>query len=80
MAHEVYGRVDHVHGDVDAGRVLGLDAVARSLQKVLYTRTSFASRLPAAIGRGLAKAKQIPTRVVVTIITILELYITIAEY
>ena len=25
VAHELHGRVDHVHGDVDPGPVLGLD-------------------------------------------------------
>ena len=45
VAHEVHGRVDHVHGHVDAGRVVGLDAIARGLQETFDARTGVSNRL-----------------------------------
>ena len=45
VAHEVDGRVDHVHRHVDAGGVAGRDAVARRLEEAFDARTSISNRL-----------------------------------
>ena len=44
VTHELDGRVNHAHGDVDAALVLGLDAVSGSFQEVLDARASFTDR------------------------------------
>ncbi len=45
VTHELDGRIDHAHCDVDAGLVLGFDAAMGSFQKVLDAWSSFTDRL-----------------------------------